>query len=569
MSSSTINPLLQQAVELHRSGRVDEAVRAYKKVLRKDARAIGVLNLLGLAEFQLGHLAEAADALTRAARLNPDLPNIDYNLGRVLQAQERFEDALVHYQKAVAKAPQDAEALSNLGTVLAALKRSDEAIAYYQRAVSLDPRHGDAWFNLGNALKAAERYDEAFTAYSQVLALRPEYTAAVGSLVYVLCRLDRHREAIEYARRIIAVEPSDAGHHMNLANALAVVGRDEEALIAYDTALALDPVWSDILWNKGLFFLSRGRFAEGWPLYEERWRVSDAKLKQRAYSATRWTGERVSGPLLVWAEQGLGDQVLYSSMISDLRAFADEIVLEVDPRLVALMSRSFPDVTVIPQGHELFSGKVAAQAALGDIGRYLRPDGPSFRSSAGGYLKVDHARAAALRARLRKGRQHVIGLSWGSSNREFGRFKSAQLSELAAVLQIPNCQFVDLQYGETGADRAAAEAATGIRIERVSEIDNTNDIDGLAALMAACDAVVSVSNTNAHLAAAQGKATFVILSDAGALFCYWMKRGDTTPFYGSARLFRKQNGQTWPDLVAANVAPKLTEYLASLSDQAK
>jgi hypothetical protein len=87
--------------------------------------------------------------------------------------------------------------------------------------------------------------------------------------------------------------------------------------------------------------------------------------------------------------------------------------------------------------------------------------------------------------------------------------------------------------------------------------------------MAACDAVVSVSNTNAHLAAAQGKATFVILSDAGALFCYWMKRGDTTPFYGSARLFRKQNGQTWPDLVAANVAPKLTEYLASLSDQAK
>ncbi|HTM71786.1 MAG TPA: tetratricopeptide repeat protein, partial [Pseudolabrys sp.] len=273
MSSSTINLLLQQAVELHRSGRVDEAVRTYKKVLRKDARAIGVLNLLGLAEFQLGHLAEAADALTRAARLNPDLPNIDYNLGRVLQAQERFEDALVHYQKAVAKAPQDAEALSNLGTVLAALKRSDEAIAYYQRAVSLDPRHGDAWFNLGNALKAAERYDEAFTAYSQVLTLRPEYTAAVGSLVYVLCRLDRHREAIEYARRIIAVEPSDAGHHMNLANALAVVGRDEEALIAYDTALALDPVWSDILWNKGLFFLSRGRFAEGWPLYEERWRV--------------------------------------------------------------------------------------------------------------------------------------------------------------------------------------------------------------------------------------------------------------------------------------------------------
>ena len=133
------DPLLQQAVDLHRSGRVDEAVRAYKNILRKDARAVGALNLLGLAEFQLGHLPEAADALSRAARLDPDLPNIDYNFGRVLQAQGRFEVALGHYQKAVAKAPQDAEALSNLGTVLAALNRSEEAIVYYQRAVSSIP----------------------------------------------------------------------------------------------------------------------------------------------------------------------------------------------------------------------------------------------------------------------------------------------------------------------------------------------------------------------------------------------------------------------------------------------
>ena len=114
------------------------------------------------------------------------------------------------------------------------------------------------------------------------------------------------------------------------------------------------------------------------------------------------------------------------------------------------------------------------------------------------------------------------------------------------MLQIPDCQFVDLQYGETSRDRAEVEAATGIRVERVSGIDNTNDIDGLAALMAACDAVVSVSNTNAHLAAAQGKATYVLLSSASAVFWYWMRRGDSTPFYDNARLVRKQSGQSWP-----------------------
>src|SRR5690242_19434433 len=130
---------------------------------------------------------------------------------------------------------------------------------------------------------------------------------------------------------------------------------------------------------------------------------------------------------------------------------------------------------------------MVAEAALGDIGRYLRPDEASLRSSAAGYLKADRARAGAIRDRLRHDGQRIIGLSWGSINREVGRSKSARLAELAPVLRLPGCRFVDLQYGDTRADREQLEAELGIRIEHLDDIDNTNDIDGLAALMAACD----------------------------------------------------------------------------------
>jgi ADP-heptose:LPS heptosyltransferase len=160
----------------------------------------------------------------------------------------------------------------------------------------------------------------------------------------------------------------------------------------------------------------------------------------------------------------------------------------------------------------------------------------------------------------------VIGLSWGSSNKDFGRLKSARLPDLLPVLQLAGCRFVDLQYGDTRIDREHVQSATGVTIDHLDDIDNTNDIDGLAALMAACDAVVSVSNTNAHLAAAQGKATFVLLADAGGLFWYWMKRGSTTPFYPSARLFRKTHEMSWTDLAATAVVPALTNYLASLPE---
>lgn len=564
MSTAHINLMVQQAVDLHRAGRIDEAVRAYRKVLRKDARAVGALNLLGLAEFQRGRLPEAADALTRAARLNPDLPNVDYNLARVLQAQGRNADALKHYEKAVARAPGDTEALSNLGTTLAALGRHDDAIVHYRRALAVNPGFADAWHNLGNALKAIDRYDEALAAYGELLKLRPNHVAAIGSMAYLLCRLDRPREAIAYARRAVAAEPDVVDHRMNLANALAADGEDDAAEAAYDGALALDPASAETLWNKGLFLLSRGRFAQGWPLYERRWDARGTNLKRRPYTAPHWSGAPVDGTLLVWAEQGLGDQVLYASMMTDLRGRAEAVTLEVDPRLVPLMARSLPGIGVVARNDVPYAGPVAAQAALGGIGRYLRPDAASFRPAADGYLKVDTERAAALRARLRDGGRRVVGLSWASVNREVGRAKSARLAELAPVLALAGCRFIDLQYGDTSAERAEVEAALGVRVEHLDDIDNTNDIDGLAALMAACDAVVSVSNTNAHLAAAQGKATFVLLSDAGGVFWYWMKRGETTPVYASARLFRKSSGQSWSELAQTAVAPRLRGYLDGL-----
>lgn len=566
MSLSTINLLLQQAVELHRAGRVDEAVRAYKKVLRQDARAVGALNLLGLAEFQLGHLAKAADALTRAARLSPDLPNIDYNLGRVLQAQGRFQDALGHYEKAVAKAPHDGEALSNLGTVLAALGRREEAITQYRRATTANPRHADAWHNLGNALKALDRFEEALDAYQRELALGSTKVATASSLAYILTRLDRPDEAIEYSKRAISAEPTVADHFTVLGNALSCLGRDEEALTTYDRGIAANPASPDAAWNKGLLLLSRGRFAEGWPLYAQRWNVRNEDLKQRDYPQPRWTGKPVNGTLLVWAEQGLGDQILMSSMIGDLQTCADHLVLEVEPRLVPLLARSFPNVTVVPQQQALFQGTIAAYAALGDVAQHLRPDAESIQKSAGGYLKVDSARAADLRARLRKDGRHVIGLSWASVNRDIGRSKSARLIELAPILQCPNCRFVDVQYGDTLADREQVEKETGVRVEHLADVDNTNDIDGVTALISACDAVVTISNTNAHLAAAQGKPTFLLLSDASGLHWYWMKRGDATPFYASARLFRKAHAQSWPELAATAVVPALIAYLNTLPD---
>src|SRR5207253_1926576 len=128
--------------------------------------------------------------------------------------------------------------------------------------------------------------------------------------------------------------------------------------------------------------------------------------------------------------QGLGDQIIYSSMVPDLVGWAETVVLEVEPRLVPLFSRSFPQVKTVAvrPSPQLYAGQVDAQAPLGSIGRYVRTAWQDFPRRDRGYLAADAARARALRQRLAQNGRAVVGLSWISRN-PFGRSKSAALAD--------------------------------------------------------------------------------------------------------------------------------------------
>jgi len=559
-NANTPDQRLQRAVALHQAGQVADAVLLYEKIVKKSPDAAGVLNLLGIARFQLGNLPQAATAMRRALRLNPALPNADYNLGRILQAQKQFDEALQCYEKAIGYSPDDVEILNNLGTVLAALDRHAEAIPVYRRAVALQPNAADVWFNLGNACSAEYLYAEAVAAYERTLALRPDHVPVLRPMASALIALNRYEEAIRHLRRVTDLEPGDGSVFIGLGIALAASGREAEALESFDRALALKVEAADALWNKGVVLLAYGRFAEGWALFKHRWTAKGIEGRHRPYPQPPWDGAPVSGTLLVWAEQGVGDEVLLSSMLPDLRGRAERIVVEADARLVPLFERSFAGITVVPRASELYAGPVTVQAPLGDLGQFLRPDAASFRSAADGYLAVDSQRAEDLRARLAGDGRRVVGLSWVSKNRTSSAAKSAHLVDFLPVLQMPNCRFIDLQYGDTSEERAQLAATHGIEVERVPDLDTMNDIDGLSALIAACDIVVTVSNTTAHLTGAQGKTGWVLLPYAFGRFWYWQQAGSRSPFYNSLRLCRPHKDQAWSDVIAS-IAPEIRQHL--------
>jgi hypothetical protein len=250
-------------------------------------------------------------------------------------------------------------------------------------------------------------------------------------------------------------------------------------------------------------------------------------------------------------------------MLEELKSRAKSVVLEVDPRLVPLFARSMPGVQVIGMETMSYAGRVDAHTPIASLGRYLRPNWESFPRRERGYLVADAARTAKLRERLRATAALNVGLSWQSIN----PLKTAQLHDFNPLFGLPECGFIDLQYGDTRQERLSVKHALGVSVTRLEEVDNSNDIDGLAALITACDAVVTVSNTTAHLAGALGKPTWVLVPFGNARIWYWFRDRPESPWYPHVHVRRQAKGQSWDDLISS-VYPEIADYLRTLPSPA-
>lgn len=504
----------------------------------------------GFSQLQSGRIEDAIVSFRQALGIKDDFADAHAHLAVALQGLHRNVEAVLHYERALAIQPGDVGTLNNFGNVLQALSRPDDAIRQYEAALAVAPDHPAIHVNLANALHAAGRHEEAQRHYDRALTLDPKFVSGHMNRGNALKERGQYEEAIACYERALAFDPRSIATLMNLAKALQMADRREDAVGCYRKLLDLEPANADARMNMGMLHLASGHLSAGWDDYEQRWSATD-NVARRAYPQPRWNGERVRGTLLVWGEQGVGDQVLHAGMIPELTGCADETVLEVEPRLVTLFARSLPGVRVIALGPSLYSGPVQAHVPIGGLGRFLRPSLEAFPCREDGYLAADASRVNELRSRLAADGRAVVGVSWISRNAAFGKLRSANLRDFETLLRLPGCRFVDLQYGDTQAERAALERDTGIRVERLDDVDTTADLDGLAALIAACYAVVTVDNTTVHLAGALGRPTWVLAPHGPACIWYWFDGLDDSPWYPRVRVMRQLRGQSWAELMPA------------------
>jgi len=434
----------------------------------------------------------------------------------------KISEAQSLYRQVLKLLPRQADALHMLGVTEFQDKNFAEAVILISQATTLKPDDDLMHFNLGNALRAVGKLSEATDAFSTALHLRPD-----------------HLEALK-----------------NLGNTYKEQNRMAEAIACYDRLLAMEPGHAHTSYNKAIALLTQGRLAEGWDLYEYRLWCDTADGKHLGHSMARqapdWDGRPPAKPLLVLPEQGLGDQIFYGAMLADLQSTGVESFVCLDGRLQALFARSFSgldfvlptNIAELDPAQQLFG----AQIQIASLGQFFRRDVTSLIRAPSPYLSADPNLAKTLRQRIRQDGKLVCGLSWGSKNAETGARKSLPLEALRPVLQVPGVEFIDLQYGDTHDERQTLHASSGATVRHLDDIDNQNDIDGLAALIEACDLVITVSNSTAHLAAALGKPTMVLLAHHTPLW-YWHLDAMTSPWYPTVTLLRQQAPGEWHTVV--------------------
>lgn len=491
-----------------------------------------------------------------------------YRTGLKHAAEGRHLEAIEAYQAALAVAPDDARVLFALGNTARALGMSEASEDFFRRVLTLEPGRIEASVNLANLLRERGDLAAAEAVLAPALARAPdaaELWLAMGSVERARNDLDA---AEHHFREALARQPDYPPALGNLADVLADRGEVDEALALYDRVIKRDGKNPQARLNRAMLHFLKGNLRDAWRDYAARLRIP-GKAPRPEHRIAPWTG----GPLkkqrlLVTAEQGIGDQLMFASLVPELVARAAEgggsLILECEPRLVPLFARSFPAARVMPADLDAKGGVVTARygwlkqlgganaaVEMGTVPRYLRGDLDSFPAPHA-FLVPDAEERQRWSAWLgERGAGPVTGICWRSG--KSGGSRGLQYAPLAAwadfLRDLPG-EIVCVQYDAGPEEIAELEKLSGRTIHVPPGIDQKQELDRACALLAALDTVVSAPTAVSWLSAGAGVPTFKILYDTS-----WTAFGrDHEPFAPSCRCLMPDRLGNWPDAFAKAAA---------------
>ena len=494
---------------MYRKKRYDDCIKEVKSKLKKFPNSLHLLNYQAMAYSALKRDKEALLSYQNIIKEDPSLAGPYYNIGIILKRNGRVEEAIDIYKKAISLKPDYVQAYNNLGVLYKDNKKYENAIKMFTRAKELQPDHQNSYYNLALIKKEQGLDEEAIELFLKVLELNPEHNEAKYRISITKFDNGLLEESKKYLQEILI---SDETH---------------EGAAKYLAFIALKQV----------------RFQEVWKYYEYRWKVSPGKdLIWPFQGRPLWKGEK-GKRVVLWKEQGVGDDIIFLGLVSEVKEMCSSLSVFVDPRLQLLCRRAMPEINFVKDIDELKEVDSDYHLPIGSVPGLIRNDISDFDRTVTGYLKADPIRVASIRNELQLDGKIAIGISWKSFNSLNHTKKSVQLRDLERVFSGLDIVLVNLQYGDVEDEIREFKEETGIEVVQCASVDNKEDLDGLAALIEVCDIVVSTTNVTVHMAGALAKETWVLLPYVANF--WWLTERQDSIWYPSATLYRQPTLDDW------------------------
>jgi tetratricopeptide (TPR) repeat protein len=548
-------------------GDLSFARRAFKRALEIDASFERAISNLELVEGELLQLRGSDTVKDKTICVESSASDVRLQQVRALRGQDRLTEALDACELLCIDSPDDGAAVIELFALNAFLisRPEDEAVGtalihalvkerdfrtakpLLEKALERRPQDTALMVAMAEVRMEQGKYLNAGELIEKAFALEPSIDMKGRLAASYLARCDYER-TLQLTDEMVAEDPAQAERVAAIrVDALTYCGRFDEALPILDKLIERTPNDHGRRFPRANIHLLNERYAQGWDDYTYRNLASTEHL--RMVALPQWSGQPLQGKrLLVLAEQGLGDQVMFASCLSDLIAQQPaRLVVEVVDRVAPTIARSFPQAEVVPSKQDRRLewvkdvGEMDYFAAIGDLPRLYRRSREDFPAH-DGYLKADPERVVRWRGALEAlGPGPKIGVSWkGGTEPTRTVMRTMQARQLAGLAEAVDAQWVCMQYGPV-TDALAQAREAGMPLHYWPQA--IKNLDEFAALCCALDLVITVCNTTVHYAGALGRPVWVMAPRIPE-WRYGLMTA-SMPWYPSSKLFRQPTSGDW------------------------
>jgi len=420
-----------------------------------------------------------------------------------------------------------------------------EAISVFKKAILLNPHYSDSYNNLGKCYIDLEELSLAYLNFKKSYKINPNSDLPLVNIANILSLKDKNRLAIKFYEKAKKINPNNQQIDENIIICNVRLKNFEWVEKKILSLENLSNINENLILSYSYLLLNKKEFEKGFDYFDARLKSDEFSKKNKYHlNIIKKLDKNINLEndikTLIVKEQGVGDEILFSSMYNDvLKNNFSKIQIECDKRLLEIFKRSFNKKIFVPFGHYSASAKHIQEfdnvIYAGSLTKYFRKTESDFNHKP--YIKSLDELDNKFKSILSNfDVKKKIGISWKSVFNIYGGLKSLELSDFKKLFSQERV-FINLQYGDSLKEVNKLKE-NGLNLYNFNNIDLFNDFDSLISILKNLDVFVTVSNSTAHFAGALGIPTILICPKQSSTYYYWDYDDGKTPWYESVSIIK-------------------------------